>query len=113
MWIQTEFPNVLPPPKRILPGRPKKKKRLEAWEMNKNGKHITKYGLTKKCGICKEVGHNRKSCLQQPQSAPPTQSTQPINVGLEQPPPVVTTQSTNIGSEQPPSPPQTQPSQSS
>jgi len=58
MWTETEFPDVLPPPKRILPGRPKKKRRLEAWEMNKNGKQITKHGMTKKCSICKEVGHN-------------------------------------------------------
>ena len=94
---QIEFPDVLPPPKRILPRRPKKKRRLEAWEMNKNGKQITKHGLTKKYGICKEVGHNRKSCPKQPQLAPPTQSTQPTNVGSEHPPPLVTTQPKNVG----------------
>jgi len=77
MWTETEFPDVLPPPKRILPGRPKKKRRLEAWEMNKNGKQITKHGMTKKCSICKEVGHNRKSCPQQPEPAPPSQPTPP------------------------------------
>jgi len=84
MWIQTEFLDLLALPKRILPGRlKKKKKRLEAWEMNKNGKQIKKHGLTKKCSICKEVGHNRKSYPQQPQPAPstyptpPTQSTPP------------------------------------
>jgi len=43
-----------------------KKRRLEAWEMNKNGKQITKHGLTKNGGKCKEVGHNLKSCPQQP-----------------------------------------------
>jgi len=53
MWTETEFPDVLPPSKRILPRRPKKKRRLEAWEMNKNGKHIIKHGMTKKCSICK------------------------------------------------------------
>ena len=83
LWVEIEFPDVLPPPKRILPGRPKKKRRLEAWENNKNGKQVTKHGLPKKCGICKEVGHNQKS----PQAPPPPQITQPTNVGSDQPPP--------------------------
>jgi len=39
-WDVTEYPDVLPPPKRILPGRPKKKRRLEAWEMKKKDKHV-------------------------------------------------------------------------
>ena len=62
LWIETKFAEVLPPSKRILLGRPKKKRRLEAWEKNKNEKQITKHGLAKNCGICKEVDHNRKSC---------------------------------------------------
>jgi len=41
--VETEFSYVLPPPKRILPGRPKKKRRLEAWEMNKNVEAMRMY----------------------------------------------------------------------
>ena len=63
LWIETKFPNVLPLPKRILPRRPKKKRSLEAWDKNKNVKQITKHGLAKKCGICKEIGQIEKVVL--------------------------------------------------
>jgi len=36
VWEITPFPDVLPPLKRILPGRPKKKRKLQASEMKKD-----------------------------------------------------------------------------
>ncbi|XP_027927447.1 uncharacterized protein LOC114184334 [Vigna unguiculata] len=36
MWPTTDFPDVMPPHKRIMPGRPKKKRRLEQWELRKD-----------------------------------------------------------------------------
>ncbi|XP_014493085.1 uncharacterized protein LOC106755441 [Vigna radiata var. radiata] len=37
LWENTSFPHVLPPVKRKMPGRPKKKRRLESWELTKDG----------------------------------------------------------------------------
>ncbi|XP_047167838.1 uncharacterized protein LOC124836707 [Vigna umbellata] len=36
LWEMTSQPDVLPPPKRMLPGKPKKKRRLKAWELKKD-----------------------------------------------------------------------------
>jgi len=64
-WDATQYPDVLPLPKRILLGRPKKKRRLEAWEMKKKDKHVISVKrscVRKKCAICMEVGHFKKTC---------------------------------------------------
>jgi len=73
-WDVTEYPNVLPPPKRILPGRPKKKRRLEAWELKKKDKNVisvNRSGVRKKCGICMQIGHFRKTCPLRPKEYGP------------------------------------------
>jgi len=36
VWEKTEMSDVLPPPTKKMHGRPKKKRRLEAWEVMKN-----------------------------------------------------------------------------
>jgi len=36
LWKRTPYPDVHPPHKRILPRRPKKKRRLEEWELRKD-----------------------------------------------------------------------------
>ncbi|XP_014511415.1 uncharacterized protein LOC106770102 [Vigna radiata var. radiata] len=69
MWEITPYVDVLPPPKRIMPGRPKKKRRLEQWELVKDDNRMTKGGIKKRCAICKQLGHNKTSC---------TQSTEPM-----------------------------------
>ena len=33
----------------------------------------------RKCGICGEVGHDRRNCPQRPNQPPPNQNTLPIN----------------------------------
>ncbi|WVY90028.1 hypothetical protein V8G54_035542 [Vigna mungo] len=58
----TSYNEVLPPKKRTLPGRPKKKRRLQEWELVRDETRMRKGGIHKRCGICKEVGHNRTSC---------------------------------------------------
>ncbi|XP_027937571.1 uncharacterized protein LOC114192148 isoform X2 [Vigna unguiculata] len=84
MWPTTDFLDVMPPHKRIMPGRPKKKRRLEQWELRKDDTQLRKGGHRKRCRVCRELGHNRTNCPQlptqgqssQPSDAPP-QPTQP------------------------------------
>jgi len=72
VWEITPFPDVLPPLKRILPGRPKKKRRLQASEMKKDDTQVRRGGIRKKCSTCKQLGHNRTTCPQAPPSPQPT-----------------------------------------
>ncbi|BAT81841.1 hypothetical protein VIGAN_03173300, partial [Vigna angularis var. angularis] len=44
VWDITSYPDVLPPKKRTMPGRPKKKRRLEPWELKKNDTKLRKGG---------------------------------------------------------------------
>ena len=61
---------MLPPLKRILPGRPKKKRRLQASEMKKDDTQVRRGGIRKKCSTCKQLGHNKTTCPQAPPSPP-------------------------------------------
>ncbi|XP_052734078.1 uncharacterized protein LOC128196629 [Vigna angularis] len=89
IWEMTSMPDVLPPPKRILPGRPKKKRRLEPWELKKDDTQLRQGGTHKRCGICRELGHKRNTCPQAAQAAPTTpnatQSSQITQCEVEQP----------------------------
>jgi len=58
------MPDVVPPPTKKMLGRPKKKRRLEPWEVMKNTSQLGQTRLKKKCGICHKLGHNRKSCIE-------------------------------------------------
>ncbi|WVZ03656.1 hypothetical protein V8G54_024462 [Vigna mungo] len=62
LWEVTQCPDFLPPPKRQLHGRPKKKRRLEQWELKKSTTKMSKGGLLKTCTICREVRHNNRNC---------------------------------------------------
>ncbi|WVZ09778.1 hypothetical protein V8G54_014308 [Vigna mungo] len=62
LWEITQCQVVLPPPKRQMPGRPKKKRRLEQWELKKSSTKMSKGGLLKRCTICREVRHNKRNC---------------------------------------------------
>ncbi|XP_017410986.1 uncharacterized protein LOC108323135 [Vigna angularis] len=61
LWKVTQSSNVMPPSTRQMSGRPKKKRRLEQWKLKKSSTKMSKGGLLKRCGICREVGHNRKN----------------------------------------------------
>ena len=81
LWEVTAYPDVLPPSKRIMPGRPKKKRRLEPWELKKDETAIRKGGVRKRCAVCREIGHNRIACPKKPppppEAAGPSQQTGP------------------------------------
>jgi len=72
VWDKTEMPYIVPPPTKKMPGRPKKKRRLEAWEVMKNKSQLGQTGLKKKCGICHKLGHNRKSCIEKSSQQAPS-----------------------------------------
>jgi len=74
-WERTPYPNVFPQKKRVMPGRPKKKRRLETWEIKKDDTQLRKGGYKKRCIVCRGVGHNRTFCPHNTQSKEP-QSTQ-------------------------------------
>ena len=82
VWEITPFPDVLPPLKRILSGRPKKKRRLQASEMKKDDTQVKRWGIRKKCAICKQLGHNRTTC---PQAPPSPQSSATSDQAQNQP----------------------------
>ncbi|XP_014491068.1 uncharacterized protein LOC106753729 [Vigna radiata var. radiata] len=92
LWERTTYVDVLPPFNRKLPGRPKKKRRLEQCELRRDETQMTKGGHRKKCSICRQVGHKRNKCPTQhqadlpgPSQPPPQQPTEEITQ-LSQPP---------------------------
>ncbi|WVZ10489.1 hypothetical protein V8G54_015019 [Vigna mungo] len=62
MWEVTQYPDIMPPSRRKLPDRPKKKRRLEQWELKKDSTRMTKGGLVNRCSKCREMGHNKNRC---------------------------------------------------
>jgi len=91
-WETTAFPDVLPPLKRRLSGRPKKKRRLEAWELRKDNTQMRPGGHRKRCSVCRALGHKRNNCPallvhgceERPTEATAPQPTQPTQ---SEPPP--------------------------
>jgi len=80
LWERTCYNDVQPPPplKRRLLGRPKKKRRLEQWELKKNDTELRKGDHQKRYRVCREMGHNRSNYPQLPQQTQPTKQPPPI-----------------------------------
>jgi len=64
VWERIEMSDVVPPPTKKMSGRPKKKRRLDSWDVMKNKIQLGQTGLKKKCGTCHKLGHKRKSCIE-------------------------------------------------
>ena len=83
LWEMTSACDVLPPTKRVLPSRPKKKWRMESWELKKDNTQLRQGGTRKKCGLCREVGHKRTNC---PHAPPAPQESAPSGTQQNTPP---------------------------
>ncbi|XP_058768549.1 uncharacterized protein LOC131642290 [Vicia villosa] len=89
LWARTEYPDVLPPKYRRMPGRPKKRRNLEQGEIDGSDKKMRRVGLAIRCSRCKKPGHNKTTCKitqstqgtqQNTQATQPTQpATQPVS----------------------------------
>ncbi|KAD2393312.1 hypothetical protein E3N88_40289 [Mikania micrantha] len=72
LWIPSTCPTTLLPPKHHKQiGRPKKKRKKAVDELNqgvsKNGKMV-RAGNTITCTLCKDIGHNKRTCNGQRQN---------------------------------------------
>lgn len=67
LWEMTFNCDVLPPPKRVLPRRLKKKRRLESWELKKDKTQLKRDETGKRCGIYRQLEHKRNNGPQAPQ----------------------------------------------
>ncbi|KAL2324720.1 hypothetical protein Fmac_023778 [Flemingia macrophylla] len=68
LWHRTGYTDVLPPPARKMPGRPKKRRNLEAWELRKDDTQLRKACIPKKCSRCQQLNHNKVTCKMDPTS---------------------------------------------
>ncbi|KAL2933320.1 Protein FAR1-RELATED SEQUENCE 8, partial [Bienertia sinuspersici] len=99
-WPVYDFPKILPPPFQRTAGRPQKQRKRSRHEKKKG-----KRNSTVKCGKCKEVGHNSRTCKggatkkkrtrsdpsiaeEGPSQAPSTSGTQANNTTAQQSQPV-------------------------
>ncbi|XP_058217317.1 uncharacterized protein LOC131328386 [Rhododendron vialii] len=64
MWVHTDFSPLIPPPFRARSGRPTKERRRGHDEEPKKRGGVRRQYTTIKCRICKQPGHNARTCAQ-------------------------------------------------
>lgn len=63
MWQSTQFSDILPPPLKRPPGRPKRSRNKDADEKLKEGtRKMSRRGWVNKCSKCGQPGHKKGSC---------------------------------------------------
>ncbi|WVZ01801.1 hypothetical protein V8G54_022607 [Vigna mungo] len=81
MWQITPYNDMLPPKKEYCQGG--KKRRLQEWELVRDETRMRKGDIQKRCGICKNLCHNRTSCQKSTQEGDvnpdQTQQSNPAN----------------------------------
>ncbi|CAN1124827.1 hypothetical protein LINPERHAP2_LOCUS2569, partial [Linum perenne] len=100
-WREVEGTQVLPPPYKVLPGRPKKNRRKEPGEIATRpsrtgvGTIMRKQGVTMHCSRCGQPDHNIRGCNMTPEEAaslpqvpPPKPIGRPRRQPVERPHPV-------------------------
>ncbi|GMY25988.1 putative transcription factor interactor and regulator CCHC(Zn) family [Fagus crenata] len=75
LWPQSNRDTILPPPYRKQPGKPKKRRRREHDEP-RNTYRVLRIHAPGKCRKCGQVGHNKRSCKNDPtnETTPPSQT---------------------------------------
>ncbi|GAU47056.1 hypothetical protein TSUD_181690 [Trifolium subterraneum] len=63
-WEVTNYHDILPPPHKKMPGRPKKSRNKDANEKCRDPTLVSRKGRSNKCGICKQPGHKKATCKQ-------------------------------------------------
>jgi hypothetical protein len=59
LWMRTECTDLQPPPVKRQPGRPKKKRRMDASELMRDNSQMKRASYGIKCSRCKQTGHNK------------------------------------------------------
>ncbi|KAI4339846.1 hypothetical protein MLD38_024741 [Melastoma candidum] len=73
-WPRGEHPDILPPPYKKLPGRPKKQNRKVSKEEDpKCSTKISRKRLGMKCTVCGNYGHNKRTCRGDISSSQPSE----------------------------------------
>lgn len=57
-----ESNDILPPIVKKQPSRPKKAWKTDQSKLDRDATLISKKGVGMKCNLCKEYGHNRRTC---------------------------------------------------
>ncbi|CAN1787228.1 hypothetical protein LINPERHAP1_LOCUS17557 [Linum perenne] len=74
-WVEVEGLPVLPPPYKVMPGRPKKNRRKEPGEVSTRpsrtgvGRMMKKTGAVMHCSRCGQADHNVRGCKMTPKDA--------------------------------------------
>lgn len=69
LWVATPHVDILPPPLRRGPGRPKRSRNKDADEKRSETGSCTRKGWAWKCSKCKQFGHNKLTCKGPSQTA--------------------------------------------
>ncbi|KAK2357648.1 hypothetical protein QL285_094900 [Trifolium repens] len=109
LWVKTNLVDILPPPLRRAPGKPKRSRNKDADEKRSETGNCNRKGMIGRCTKCKQVGHNKTTCKgptpagQTSSSAAsgssntptPTQATTPTEATLNTPTPTQATPGAN------------------
>lgn len=81
IWEYTTYPNILPPPSRRAPERPKRRRNKDVYKKRKDTKTVSKKRLSNKCSVCDKSGitnphaqlHQHQDNLNSPKHNQPNQ----------------------------------------
>jgi hypothetical protein len=62
LWVKTNLVDILPPPLRRAPGKPKRSRNKDADEKRSETGNCNRKGMIGRCTKCKQVGHNKTTC---------------------------------------------------
>ncbi|KAH9613758.1 hypothetical protein KSS87_007755 [Heliosperma pusillum] len=69
-WPKVDLP-INPPPIKVGPGRPRRKRRRDPFENPKKPGKLTKHGIEMSCSVCKSKSHNKRKCPEKDNQPPP------------------------------------------